>query len=728
MTNSSSQVLWYTASDLAGMPGMPKTYRGVKSRADKAEWLSQPNAARGGGKQYHIDSLPAETKAHIFKSSTAVIVDQVNDHDQKEEDVSKALKALRRGAAIKWASLPDGPKKKKARAREWLLKAMWAHRRISHLNATNSRKIFIKLINGNNNSIAIPTWVESELPIRAGIRNLSYGTLVRWESDYKKIGVMALVPTWGDASRDRTIIDDNDQLKRVVLGCLIRQPHITAKKIVHYLAADHSALPRPSARTLQRWLKNWKLNNSQLWMFVTNPDQWKNRYMSAVGSHHSHIERLNQTWEMDSTPADVMLTDGRHSVIAVIDLYSRRLKYYVSKSSTAAAVCQVFRRAVLAWGVPELVRIDNGKDYVSDRFLSVLDALQIDCELCMPFASEEKGTIERSMRTMSHGITDLLPGFIGHNVAERKQIEARRAFSDRIMNKEGVVEITLSADEFQKKLDQWSDHIYMHDEHSGTGMGNKTPFMMAAEWTGGIDKIENERALDLLLAPLAGTKTITKKGIRHQNYYYYSAALFAYHGEVQVRLDEHDIGRLAVYQNDEFITWVECPELTGNSPKEAAAAVKHAQKKLMMAQAKELKENKKAVKKDIFGAIVQHRIDESKNITAFPHQSTPYNTPGLAAAAAAAEALDEEKATKKTTEEAAAHRALIERMNTPTNPVTEILDTPKKRYNKAYSLEQRLAADEPVNSKDEQWLTIYKTGAEYAGQKIFSERFKLHAN
>ncbi len=35
----------------------------------------------------------------------------------------------------------------------------------------------------------------------------------------------------------------------------------------------------------------------------------------------------------DSTPADVMLKDGRHSIIGVIDLYSRRVKLHVSKTS-----------------------------------------------------------------------------------------------------------------------------------------------------------------------------------------------------------------------------------------------------------------------------------------------------------------------------------------------------------------------------------------------------------
>ncbi len=56
----------------------------------------------------------------------------------------------------------------------------------------------------------------------------------------------------------------------------------------------------------------------------------------------------------------------------------------VSKSSTAAAVKQVLRRSMLGWGVPEAVRTDNGKDYVSDEVDSLLCDLEIIHEICIP--------------------------------------------------------------------------------------------------------------------------------------------------------------------------------------------------------------------------------------------------------------------------------------------------------------------------------------------------------
>tara|TARA_B100000780_G_scaffold31405_1_gene19882 strand:- start:714 stop:932 length:219 start_codon:yes stop_codon:yes gene_type:complete len=70
----------------------------------------------------------------------------------------------------------------------------------------------------------------------------------------------------------------------------------------------------------------------------------------------------------------------------------------------------------------------------------------------MPFASEEKGTIERLNRTMSHGILELLPGFIGHNVSEQKAIESRKSFAKRVMTKGETVDVKLTGAELQQLI------------------------------------------------------------------------------------------------------------------------------------------------------------------------------------------------------------------------------------------------------------------------------------
>ena len=56
---------WYTASQLAGLPGLPGTERGVQKRARRDIWPSRPRQGRGGGREYPFHALPAATRAAL---------------------------------------------------------------------------------------------------------------------------------------------------------------------------------------------------------------------------------------------------------------------------------------------------------------------------------------------------------------------------------------------------------------------------------------------------------------------------------------------------------------------------------------------------------------------------------------------------------------------------------------------------------------------------------------
>jgi hypothetical protein len=56
----------------------------------------------------------------------------------------------------------------------------------------------------------------------------------------------------------------------------------------------------------------WKRDNAQQYSLATNPDAFKNKYQAAFGSRSEGITGPNQLWEIDATPADLLLTDGRH--------------------------------------------------------------------------------------------------------------------------------------------------------------------------------------------------------------------------------------------------------------------------------------------------------------------------------------------------------------------------------------------------------------------------------
>lgn len=708
---------WYSAIELAGLPGMPTTKRGVNLAVTRSGWRTREN---GPLREIAAASLPAETRRYLMGVCTAngealievaPVVDETRSRQKAKED------GLRQ-----FAALPDAdPRKARALARQWLLSA-WTDFAQAH-GTTPAGCVVEFIAQYRVGEVAVPEAHREALPVHNGVRSLDRATLYRWRRAYQERGVAGLMDGYGNR-KGAFKVALNTALKEVVLGVLFAHPHITPSKILQYVAAERPELGCVSEKAVERFVKAWKAENPQAWTQATNPDQWKNRYMAAFGSQHEGIVRLNQLWEMDSTPADWMLADGRHCVIGVIDLFSRRLTFRVSKTSKAEAVCLAFRQAVMAWGVPELVRTDNGADYKSRRFVTVLRDLEIPQLLCVPFASEQKGSIERAMRTMSHGVLDLLPGFIGHNVAERQVIRARRSFAERIMTPGEVIEVSMSAADLQRALDQWCEHIYARNEHRG--LAGETPWQVANAWRGPIRRIADERALDALLAEIAGQRTVTKKGIRYEHHDYIAPELVAYIGQdVHLRLDADDIGRLYVYDlNGQFICTAEAPEVTGISRAEVAAVAHARQKDLRKEQRQESQALARQIKKNPYAAIAEHRIAQSQNVARLPPRAEEYSTPALREHGVAARSADIPAATTDDQLQQDLARLEAEMQQQAPRPAAVLqADDPQRRYARWVRLERRLNQGEHLNESDRIFVASYPKSSEFTAMKTFFEDF-----
>ena len=61
---------WFSASDLASIPGVPGTSRGINKKAEREEWQARKRQ-KGKGLEYHISSLPPETQAALLVGQEA---------------------------------------------------------------------------------------------------------------------------------------------------------------------------------------------------------------------------------------------------------------------------------------------------------------------------------------------------------------------------------------------------------------------------------------------------------------------------------------------------------------------------------------------------------------------------------------------------------------------------------------------------------------------------------
>ena len=639
------------ASFLSGL--LAVSTRSVNRRAFIESWPSVRRRTRGGNRKLYIfNRLPEDIRtAAIAKSKKtslpagafAAAGSECGFAYEAEAKKSAALKRKSREAGmIKYLEL-SAEKQKTAEARLKILKARDAFVAGTSLSVKRATKAFCREITAGR--LPLPDDVKTVLskgahtgaPLR-----ISWQTLNRWRAAYEAQGLYGLAPkykTLAETPIDVVSSAITGSMQEFIVAMKVDKPHVTCPKIMKGLAARFDGQQIPHPATVRRFLSRWEAVNKSILLYCANPDEWKNRNLFAVGSADEAIERLNQMWEMDSTPGDVMLIDGRHTLIGCIDIYSRRLKLLVSKTSNSAGIAALIRNCLLDWGVPEAIKTDNGTDYVSNHIVRVLSGLEIEQRLCRHFSPEEKPFIERALGTFSHDIVELLPGYVGHSVADRKAIESRRSFAQRLMKQGEVVDVNMTASALQTICDRWVNAMYHQDPHAG--IDGKTPAQVAREWTQHIRRIENPRALDLLLYPAPdseGYRVIGKKGIA-VNGLNYSAIEFAGHegSRVRVLVDPSDLGAVYCYlESGDFLCKAIEPGLAGVDRAEHAARVKAVQKQVMNAARAELKKvAQKAAVSTVFSEILAHREGRIANISEFPPRSTPYTTDALDEAARA---------------------------------------------------------------------------------------------
>ena len=203
--------------------------------------------------------------------------------------------------------------------------------------------------------------------------------------------------------------------------------HLTALHAHRTLLARHRRAPK--VQTVRAWLRRWRRENATDLLAVTNPDRDRSHHRPAGGDAAARILHLNQLWELDSTPADVICADGkRYAIVAAIDIWSRQARVLVVPTSRATAIAALLRRCILEWGVPEAVRTDEGKDYTSRHVLGVLADLEIEHRPCPPYTPEAKPFVERFLGTLTRDLFATLPGFSGHDVTQAQALRSRKSF------------------------------------------------------------------------------------------------------------------------------------------------------------------------------------------------------------------------------------------------------------------------------------------------------------
>jgi transposase InsO family protein len=234
-------------------------------------------------------------------------------------------------------------------------------------------------------------------------RRLSVSTLARWERAYRAGGFEALKPQpRSDRDQPRAVspetLDRAEALKR-------EQPFRSARSIATMLSLDQTN-PIPEAqladRTLRRHLTKRGATAAQL-LTAQRPKPYRRFERSAFGDLWQG-DAMHGPWLPNPAQPD---QQRQVFLFAFIDDHTRlapHAQFYWNEQLPRLEDC--FKRAILRYGLPLAVYVDQGKVYTAKHFNTLCATLGIQRILGTPYYPEGRGKVERFFQFVQ---ADFLP-------------------------------------------------------------------------------------------------------------------------------------------------------------------------------------------------------------------------------------------------------------------------------------------------------------------------------
>ncbi len=739
-TTSASFKEWLTAREIAEekLPFVPDTERGVQLLAQREGWNDHPFArarqGRGGGMEYRYLILPVAAQLAYM---------------QKHRRIGSE------GPAQEELPLSGGsPLSERARLERDARLAILAAfddflTGVKVSGRTLSTALHHFTIKYNNRSLQVEPWV------REAIASVSPRSLMRWRAAKIAGEKDKLAVDRSAARKGKGLLEtaNNGDVRAFVLAWIAKNPALSADIIRGY-CEDHFGAevvdrngelkPLPPPRTFQHFIAQLKASEKVVLTKITDPDKFRSTMKLSGTGTYRHISEPNALWMIDASPVDALCIDGRHSLYACIDIATRRVVITLSKTPRASAVGLMMRKAILKLGVAKIIKTDNGSDFVAVSIKRLFADLDIEPDVSDAYSPEQKGHVERVIKTFQHEVCPQLPGYIGHSVADRKAIEGRKSFAERLgADEKDLFEVALTAEQLQRHIDDWLDYVYSERVHRS--LKGLSPNAAAAASTTPIRRVD-ERALDALLMPAAGKngiRTVGKQGIAHDNAKYLIGSVMV-GTEVFCRLDPLDLGRLYVFSADDgrYLDVAICPERAGIHPQSYVKAQKELAAELVRQKEREIKADIRELKKGPSGIErtlrlakkkAAERAAETANVIPLPKREQQHSTPAIAAALDAMTAPKVPQPATLNDRAAELHAAILREADMKGKGTVVHLDPEAalsegaRMFKWAQTVEAQIAAGVIVDDATAVKLTRYRASADYQTRRDIFEDFGLEA-
>lgn len=117
---------------------------------------------------------------------------------------------------------------------------------------------------------------------------------------------------------------------------------------------------------------------------------------------HAFVARyVGQAWHTDLHYLEILNNESQKYLIAFLDDRSRKIVHYeILDDKSSIATSNALLNALSKNLKPKMIIFDNGKEFVSEQFLRILNNNNIEYHRTHPYTPEENGKIERFWKTI----------------------------------------------------------------------------------------------------------------------------------------------------------------------------------------------------------------------------------------------------------------------------------------------------------------------------------------
>ncbi|MCF3137556.1 Mu transposase C-terminal domain-containing protein, partial [Streptomyces olivochromogenes] len=306
----------------------------------------------------------------------------------------------------------------------------------------------------------------------------------------------------------------------------------------------------------------------------------------------------NQVWETDHVQAPVLVdVDGnarRPWITWFTDCATNAITGVAvtpgdpSRESVLAALrSAVLREAPYGpfGGLPEKVRVDRGKDFLSRTVTAAFEVLDVVVEDLPAYTPHLKGTVEGLNRAVESMLLTALPGYAHQPRPGRRSSRPKD-------------EVLLGFEDFTARLLDWT--LWWNTEHRPAPLRGKTPL---EAWQDDPTPLRDVPAADLWTFTLedAGTRTLTTRGVRFRKRDYVGAWMTGQAGiQVRIRFMPHHDHRIEVYHAATG-RYLGSADLADQATEEQVSAVR----RVRAARTRRLKKDLAAAQRERYAAVNQ---------------------------------------------------------------------------------------------------------------------------